>query len=274
MTNKHPENLGRFFADIVCSRHNQNVMIRFVAIAGMGKSWAALRLAYEISKYISMKMGGTPEKYFNPNEDLAVISLEETQRVMNTPNPYHVKMLDDVAAKAMNARDYAKKSSKDMNAIVTTWRPFHNALITTQQAGFLVDKVWRNLFNFQIEIVNSDFDNGIVLCKVQRIVYKHNTGKTFYPFLQKGNVKYIRHIIGSPPDSWQQAYEVERAKQLEAIRKREEEEEKEDQKEHKKTLAETKFELKRDFEAGVYEGLTLKQVCKAKGINYRSLLSC
>jgi len=88
----------------------------------------------------------------------------------------------------------------------------------------LVDKVWRNLFNYQIEIVQSNFDKGIVVCKVQRIEYKHNLGKTFYPFLQKGNVKYIRHVIGAPPESWQQAYEIERAKQLEAIRQREEQE--------------------------------------------------
>jgi len=224
MANKHPENLGRYFADIVCSKHNQNVMIRFVAIAGMGKSWAAQRLAYEISKHIAMKKGGVAEDYFQFDKDLAVISIEEVQRVMHESQPYHVLLLDDVAAKAMNARNYASKASKDMNSIIQTWRPKHNALITTQQAGFLVDKVWRNLFNFQIEIVQSNFDKGIVVCKVQRIEYKHNLGKTFYPFLQEGNVRYIRHVIGAPPESWQQAYEIERAKQLEAIRQREEQE--------------------------------------------------
>ena len=223
MSNKHPENLGQFFADIICSKHNQNVMIRFVAIAGMGKSWAALRLAYEISKYTAIHRGGAPEDYFQFDKDLGVISIEEVQRVMHESQPYHVLLLDDVAAKAMNARNYASKSSKDMNSIIQTWRPKHNALITTQQAGFLVDKVWRNLFNFQIEIVQSNFDKGVVVCKVQRIEYKHNLGKTFYPYLQDGNTKYVRHVIGSPPDSWQQAYEVERAKQLEAIRQREEE---------------------------------------------------
>jgi len=176
------------------------------------------------SVFVAIKKGGVAEDYFQFDKDLAVISIEEVQRVMHESQPYHVLLLDDVAAKAMNARNYASKASKDMNSIIQTWRPKHNALITTQQAGFLVDKVWRNLFNFQIEIVQSNFDKGIVVCKVQRIEYKHNLGKTFYPFLQEGNVRYIRHVIGAPPESWQQAYEIERAKQLEAIRQREEQE--------------------------------------------------
>lgn len=266
---KHPENLGRYFADIVCSPHNQNVMIRFVAIAGYGKSWAALRLAYEISKYIALKKGGVPEDYFDFEEDLAIISLDEVQRVMTTSKEYHVLLLDDVAAKAMNARNYASKPSKEMNSIVQTWRPKHNALITTQQAGFLVDKVWRNLFNYQIEIVQSNFDRGIVVCKVQEIIYQHNLDKTIYPFLRKGKAKYVRHVIGAPPEAWRKAYEMEREMQLETMRLMElEEKQKEKEIEDSQSLKGRCHELQRDIAAGMFEGLGTEKACKQRGINY------
>lgn len=268
MAIRHPENLGQYFADIVCSPHNQNVMIRFVAIAGYGKSWAALQLASQISKYIALKKGGVPEDYFKFEKDLAVISLEEVQRVMNTAEPYHVLMLDDVTAKAMNARNYASTASKDLNAIIQTWRPNHNALITTQQAGFLIDKVWRNLFNYQIEIVQSNFDKGIVICKVQEIVYKHNLDKTFYPYLQKGNTKLIRHVIGAPPLQWRKAYEDERAKQLEQIRKQEEDAKNLHNSQPQQTVKERCHELQRDITAGMFEGMSVKKACAQRGINY------
>ncbi len=218
-----PENIGKFFASKVTSKHNQNVMIRFVAIAGMGKSWAALQLASEISYWISKKLGGTPNDYFNFDKDFAVISLKKVDDVMRNAQKYHVILLDDIAAKAMNARNYASSESKDMNSIIQTWRPNHNALITTQQAGFLVDKVWRNLFNYQIEIVESHFNQGFVIAKVQQIVYKHNLDKTHYHYLIEGRNRYVRHIITAPPKEWQEAYEAERAIQLESIRKEDDE---------------------------------------------------
>ncbi len=217
--NVTPANLGKFFAAKILSKYNQNIMIRFVAIAGMGKSWAALQLAYSISCYIAEKRGGNPSDFFDFERDFAVISQKKVEDVLKHAQKEHVLLLDDIAAKAMNARNYASSESKDMNSIIQTWRPNHNALITTQQAGFLVDKVWRNLFNYQIEIVESNFKKGFVMAKVQEIVYKHNLDKTHYPYIVEGKKKYVRHIIPAPPKEWRQKYEDEREKQLEAIRK-------------------------------------------------------
>lgn len=266
MSNKGAANLGKFFADIVCSKHNQNVMIRFVAIAGMGKSWAAQRLAQQISYYIAKKRGGTEDDYYNPKEDLAVISLDRVTHVMEHAKKYHVIVLDDVTAKAMNARNFATTSNKDLNAIVQTWRPNHNALITTQQASFLVDKVWKNLFNYQIEIIESHFDKGFVIAKVKRISYQHDKDKTYYPYIQEGNIRYVRCVITAPPKKWQQMYEEERAYQLKKIR--ELEQRKEAPQEQPKTIKERCQELQRDIEAGIYEGMTTKKICRMAGIKY------
>jgi len=216
-----PASLGEFFASIICSKHNQNVMIRFVAIAGMGKSWSAYNLSIQIAKGIAKLKGGTWQDYFNLKTDFAIISQDKTEQVLTEAKPYHVLLCDDVAAEAMNARNFNSSTAKDLNSIITTWRPNHNCLITTQQAGFLVDKVWRNLFNYQIEIVSEYFDHGFVIAKVQKIVYKHNIDKTYYPYLTDGKNRFVRYKLHAPPKELTDEYEVERAIQVKAMKERE-----------------------------------------------------
>jgi len=273
---KNADSLAEYFADIILSGHNQHCIVRIVGIAGTGKSWGAVDLGVEVSKIVAEKKGGLPTDYYNFDKNIAVMDREDITRIMDNPGKYHIIHLDDLGV-PMNARKYRDKFNIDFNDIIQTFRPNNNLVIMTMQSGFLVDKVPRALAHYEIEMESANFDEGYTIAKVNRIVLKHKSGKIFYPYIFLNGTKYVRHVFEMQPIKLMNEYERIRAIKLQKMKennaKREQELMENSQKPYKKTLAETKFELKRDIEAGIYEGLNLKQVCKAKGINYRSLMS-
>jgi len=270
---KNADSLAEYLAEIILSRHNQHCIVRIVGIAGTGKSWGAVDLAVEVSKVVAEKKGGKPEDYYNFEKHIAVMDKDDITRIMNNPGQYHIIHLDDIGV-PVNARNYKSKFNIDFNDVIQTFRPNHNLVIMTMQSGFLVDKVPRALAHYEIEMESANFDEGYTIAKVNRIVLKHKTGKIYYPYIFLNGVKYVRHVFEMQSLKLMNEYERIRSIKLQKLKEKKEKEEQEcNKKEHVKTLAETKFELKRDMEAGVYEGLNLKQICKAKGINYHSLMS-
>ena len=144
------EDLSLMFAKIITSKHNQHAIIMVVGAAGKGKSWAAIALARGVAVRVAEILGGKPEDYFNFEETFATISKEQVKRVMKDPKPHTILVIDDAAAKAMNARNYKDQDNIDFNSELTTFRPNHNLVILTTQAGFLIDKVPRSLCHFII----------------------------------------------------------------------------------------------------------------------------
>ncbi len=260
-----PNNLCRFFAESITSRHNQHVQVRVVASAGMGKSYLGLNLSEGTAVEIANIIGGKPEDYFCFEKDLAVMSTEEIQRVLCDPGKYHVIMLDDIGV-GVGARDFQKNSNKDLAKIIQTFRPNNNLIIETMQAGFLVDKIFRLLAHYEIEIESTNFDYGYVVAKVQEIEYKHKKDKVYYPYLyHKGNT-YVRHMFQKPSEGIVEKYEIERAKQLKRIMDRE----KESNNVQKKTLKDIVIPLHKQWVDGNFKELSWNQVCLANNINYDS----
>lgn len=221
------EDLALFFAKIISSKHNQHAIVMIVGSAGKGKSWAGISLAIEVSKKLAEILKGNPEDYFNFDKTFATISKDEVKRVMTNPLKHTILLLDDVAAKAMNARNFNDRDNIDFNSLLTTFRPNHNLVILTAQAGFLLDKVPRNISHFIIEMEESLFDYGITIAKVKEVVYKHSTGKLHFPYLQSNGAKYVRHIFYAPDSKITKEYEEKREYQLSHINDKDGTEEKE-----------------------------------------------
>jgi len=218
------EDLSLYFAKIITSRHNQHALIMFVGAAGKGKSWAAVALARGVAQRVSEILGGSPEDYFNFKDTFATISKDEVKRVMTNPKKYTILLLDDPAAFAMNARNYRQEDNIDLNSELTTFRPNHNLVIMTMQAGFLLDKVPRSLSHFIIEMDQAHFDDGFTIAKVKRVSYNHGKEKLMYPYLQAGAMKYKRHIFYSPPAELMEEYERMREFQLQRVNEKKKEE--------------------------------------------------
>lgn len=219
--------ISLYFAKIMTSPHNQHVILRVAGKAGKGKSWLGLALSAGVAKNVSQILGrGNPEDYFHPKNDLAVISKPEVERVMANPNKYTVKFLDDVAAEGMNARNYRDKSNIDLNAQLTTFRPNHNLVVLTAQAGFLIDKVPRSLSHYVIEMDQSFFDVGVSLVKCFETELDDASGQPYRHYLRAAGGIYKRHLCYAPPKEVTDAYEIERGIQLARMMEKKEEEEK------------------------------------------------
>jgi len=217
-----PENadsLADFFARIICSRHNQHVIVRIVGRAGTGKSWLAIELACETSKRVAYYMGGVPEDYYNLAKNLACMSKDRIKAIMDNPGEFNILHLDDLGV-PLNARKFMDEDNIDFNDILQTFRPNHNLVIMTLQAGFLVDKVPRLLAHYEIEMEQQNFDRGYSIAKVNEIVYKHKIDQVYFPYIFINGTKYVRHVSFSPPKEFTVAYEIERASQLKAIQEK------------------------------------------------------
>ncbi len=214
------DSLSDYFARIITSPHNQHAIVKIVGLAGMGKSWAGIQLATETAKCIAEKKGGTWEDYFNFDKCLACMSTSEIDRVMKKPDKYNVLFLDDIGV-PLNSRKWQSDTNIKFNNIIQTFRPNHNLVIMTMQAGFLIDKVPRTIAGFEIEMINQNFDMGITIAKVNQVVMKHKTGKIHYPYICLDGLKYKRYIFEIPPKDVTDRYERIRNEQLDRMKQEE-----------------------------------------------------
>lgn len=258
----HPdcEDISKFFAKIMTSPHNQHVIVRVNAKAGKGKSWLGESLSYGTACYVAEILGGQPEDYYNHSRDLGVISKSEVIRVMNTQVPYGIKFLDDVAARALNARNYRDSDNIDLNALLTTFRPLHNLVVLTAQAGFMIDKIPRNLAHYVIEMQEAIFDYGITIVKCFEIEYDEGTNRVYSHYLRASGRAYKRHVCYAPPPHVTAAYEKERAIQLERINEAKEKVASKEPRDLKKQLVPFVEDMMAEF------GLTQKKACEFFGI--------
>lgn len=265
------DSLADFFARIICSKHNQHVIVRIVGRAGTGKSWLALELAWEVAKRVAYYMGGKPEDYYNFTKHLACMSKQRIKEVMDNPGEYCIIHLDDIGV-PLNARKFMDDDNIDFNDILQTFRPNHNLVLMTLQAGFLVDKVPRLLAHYEIEMESANFNQGFTIAKVNEIVYKHKTDAIHYPYIFIDGTRYVRHVSFAPPIDISNAYEIERAKQLKAINERKDKEELESVITVKPvTKKERAIKLHNDWKDGIYrKDMTYKELCKREGIDYNS----
>jgi len=215
-TKNNPDSLADYFADIITSKHNQHVIILIVGAAGTGKSWGGIDLASEIAKSVSERVGGEPKDYYDFEKHLAVMSKDEVKRVMTKPGQYAIIHIDD-AGVPLNSRKWQSDENIDFNSVLQTFRPNHNAVIITAQAGMLIDKVIRSIAHYIIEMDKNIFDLGISIAKVKHVKYNHQLGRPLYPFISINGNTYLNHIFEKPSKELTDRYEIIRAEQLKKL---------------------------------------------------------
>ena len=213
MKKNEPEDfdLCKEIAQKITSKYNQHDTAIIVGDKGSGKSWAAIRIAYEVSVEVAKIKGGKPDDYFT-FENIAIITKDEVLRVLKTRmNQYSVVIFDDIGVGWSN-RDFATKFNKVMNGIYQTFRTRNVFLIMTVPDPTYIDKLPRLMLHYQMEVVDSYFHKGFVEVKVKESKKIIQMNKNIYPYITRNGSRYPRHVILTAPDHLTTPYETARKK--------------------------------------------------------------
>lgn len=199
-----PPRLSQEIANTIGGRYNQDVRLLCVGRQGSGKSMFSLYLGYQVACRLAEKMGGEWQDYFGLDH-VAIAKSEDILRLFRDMKQYHVYLADDIGL-AWGSRDFQRKANKFLNIIFQLMRTRNNFLMVSIISDFLLDKVPRNLMNFEIELSMSLFDRGIVLPKVFEIVQKPRRNKPFTVYPRYGNQKVVRYLGLLPPKELVEGY--------------------------------------------------------------------
>ena len=199
---------SREIAETITSEFNQSYSLLMQGRTGGGKSFAALRIAYNVSLEVAKIMGGKPQDYFNI-DNVAIITIKEVQRVLGCMKQYGIYIMDDIGV-GLNARKWQSQINTSFNDIFTTFRTENSFLICTVPDSFLMDKVPRRLVHAMAESEMSVFKKGISIFKLFEILQKPRLEKTFFVYPRHAGKQYVRLAVRKPPQHLIEPYEKKR----------------------------------------------------------------
>lgn len=195
-------------ANTITSRYNQNVTMIFVGGTGSGKSYAAIRLALEVSKHVAKIKGGVPSDYFDASRNMSVIDIMKFFDVLDNAQKWNTVILDD-AGIGVNARKFQDTINITVNNITQTYRTLNLFTILTVPEMYFVDKILRSLTDFYVElegIIAPNLSRG-KLFEIQRKSRLGSAGKLFYVYPRATQEKSIVITFTKPPDDICKVYD-------------------------------------------------------------------
>lgn len=210
----NPDNysIAKLIADPLVEDYNQHTFMGLVGQLGKGKSEAAIRMAYDASRYLADKKGGVPEDYFT-FENIAIITMDEIIRVKKIQKRFGIYIYDDIGV-GWNARDWNKKANKILNKIAMTARTKRNIIILTAPDDEHIDKVPRNLFNYRVDMEQALFKIGYSVGKFREVKRDYKGKRLITPYIKvrtsTGLTKFARAKFTRAPRHITELYEKHR----------------------------------------------------------------
>ena len=202
----------------ITSPHNQDARIMIVGTQGKGKSWTGLTLAYstakQISKIINRKQDkNTTWKDFFSMDNIVIMDDSMVKEVLSDVKQYNIYIFDDIGI-AWNARESMSKGNKLLNDVFQVFRTENTAVILSIISPFLIDKVPRNLVNYQIEMDMNLFHYGWTFSKLFNVVGRARDSAPHYHYQktsqESGSVGIVRVATPKPPKFLSDTYDVHR----------------------------------------------------------------
>jgi hypothetical protein len=204
-----------------------------------------------------------------------------------------VFVFDDFGV-AYNNRKWQSKPNEAMNDVLQTMRTDNNIIFMSVPDSDWIDVKGRNILRFKIVMDKPIFSPMLErigksvavgrLTEVQKM-YNSQSRKNIFPYLKTKHAIYNKVCFGKCPNELEDIYE--RIKQIQLRKPQLSNIEtildgmqgKDDKKagknassddDQKTTVIDRMTVIYRDKLAGVYEGMTDKQICKQNGINYNT----
>lgn len=194
-----------YFVDIVTSKYDQDVSLLLVGNKGGGKSRTGLSLCYYAACELAERKGGEWEDYFDPIENMAIISPHRASEVMSIKRKYAVKNYDDIGI-GWGARRWQKNENIEKGEVFQISRIDNQLQVFSVPNQFLLDKIPRSLVSHYAEMDQQFFDYGFTTIKLFKPTTLFREGKIIQPFLYSNRVKYVLYRIPKPPEFLDKLY--------------------------------------------------------------------
>jgi hypothetical protein len=269
--------LAEMWGEKLASSDKQHIIALYEGPTGYGKSYAAIDTAWKTSIHLAYKRGGDPEDYFTI-DNVAIITPDEVLRVAKEMKLHGEYILDDIGV-GLSSRKWNQKSNEVINNILMTFRTLNNLLLMTVPNKSMVDKNARRLTHNKIVMTSQLFKHGLTFGKLSKVKYQYHkdSDKAIYPFYEQGGKYYNLVAFEMPPKHMVKEYdkrrkEIEEQNRTETLDELEEVSRESNHKEviPKVTKKQRILEIKRDFEAGCYEGIcnSFKAAIEGERMNY------
>jgi len=190
-------------------RKNKNFLAINVGQTGSGKSWGALRIAYDMDRNYKDRHRFSMEKVvFSPSQFLALV---------RKGLPVGSFIVWDEAGVGLSSREWYSKVNRFLVKVLQTFRFQQLGVIFTTPALNNIDKQARQLFHSIITYsgtVSNNYSNAVF----KWIDYDSMGDKFYYkyPRVFTGGVSNILRSIdvAKPPDAFIEEYEAVKEKQL------------------------------------------------------------
>lgn len=214
------ENLCRHWAGISTGKHNQDVSFMLEGPKGTGKSYSGVTLCVNSAKWEAEFLGDDWRDHFDIERTAAIVDTEKADEVMINTGKHDVRLFDDISL-AWGNRNWQSDENKDKNDIFIINRIDNTINVLTSPNSKLIDVVPRSNVNFKGEMDTPYFNFGHTSMKVfkPQPMYRASGYKVLDPYMRIGRDKIVLYMIEAPPKRMIDAYNKERSRATEAIKK-------------------------------------------------------
>lgn len=213
-------NICKHWAGISTGQHNQDVSMMIEGPKGTGKSYTGVTLCVNSAKWEAEFLGSDWRDHFDLERTAAIVDTDKADEVMLNTGRHDVRLFDDISL-AWGNRNWQSDENKDKNDIFIINRIDNTINILTSPNSKLIDVVPRSNVNFKGEMDTPYFNFGHTSLKVFKPIpmYRAAGYKVLDPYLRVGRDKIILYMIEAPPKRLIDAYNKERSRATEAIKK-------------------------------------------------------
>ena len=201
---------GNFLYDLILKRfkNNKNWVAGIVGSCGSGKSWAALKIAYDLSKKQGFDFS-VDQVCFTSKEFYKLVE----KRMNNELPPGSFVVLDESAVVLDADKSRSDDDVSGMKHVLETFRKYQLGLILTIPSNVnFVQKKGRQLLDTVFIMRDIRHSQGISVAKVHWLQTNEMSGKIYSHNLtdSDNNTELAAFLIHKPPADLIEAYEAKK----------------------------------------------------------------
>ena len=209
--------LSKYWAHIICSRYNQDVIANIDGPKGTGKSNFSLSVCYRGAIETAIIRDNDPkqwENYFGIR-NVAIMDVEKQIDIL-TQEGMNQWVISDDGGTSHGARQFRSEENQYINNLLVTMRPKHYVYLTSSPDQGHLDKQEREIGEYKVELLRdrAAMEFGFTPFKLKKRSKDTNSGQIRFKYLFWQDMKVVRCLSVRAPRFLEEEYDKERDKAM------------------------------------------------------------